>query len=153
MLFKKYPKVRTLHSPIDSRWSPPRVRWSPPRVRWSPPRVRWSPPRVRWTCGLQVDSRWIIFGREPCQIRVKIHLESTWLPPGLQMDYVDCVDSTPPHAYDAEKVDSTWILVDSTWTLVLKWLFWSIDNFLFWENLLFRAYIKSYDIIYSNNIR
>jgi hypothetical protein len=45
---------------------------------------------------------------------VKIHLESIWTPPGLQMDYVDCVDSTPPHAYDAEEVDSTWILVDST---------------------------------------
>jgi hypothetical protein len=38
---------------------------------------------------------------------VKIHLESTWTPPGLQIDYVDCVDSTPPHAYDTEEVDST----------------------------------------------
>jgi hypothetical protein len=34
----------------------------------------------------QVDSRWIIFGRELCQIMVKIHLESIWTLPGLHMD-------------------------------------------------------------------
>jgi hypothetical protein len=38
---------------------------------------------------------------------VKIYLESTWTPPGLQIDYVDCVDSTPPYVYDVEEVDST----------------------------------------------
>ena len=47
----------------------------------------------------------------------KIHLEFTWS--RLQMDNVDCVDSTPSHdhAHIAEEVNSTWIWVNSTlWT-------------------------------------
>ena len=70
------PEKRTLHSPIDSRWTP-----------------------LDFTCpsGVQVDSRWICFGREPCQILAKIHLDSRWSPIGLQLDQMDYMDSTPHH--------------------------------------------------------
>jgi hypothetical protein len=68
----------------------------------------------------QVDFRWTPGGLSLAESPAKLWSKSTWTPPGLQMDYMDCVDSTPPHAYDPEEVDSTWILADSTWTLVLK---------------------------------
>ena len=51
---------RTLHSPIDS--------WS-------------FHLESTWTHGVHLESRWNLFGREPSQIFVYFHLDSTWIPP------------------------------------------------------------------------
>jgi hypothetical protein len=82
---------RTLHSPIDSRW---------------------NPVDSTWTYGLQVDSRWIFFGRELCQIMAKFHLESTWTPDGPQKFQVDSMDSTP----HAPNIGSQWTPPGFWWT-------------------------------------
>ena len=59
---------RTLHSPIDS--------WS-------------FHLESTWTHGVHLESRWNLFGREPSQIFVYLHLDSTWIPDGLHGLHVE----------------------------------------------------------------
>ena len=108
-------KQRTLHSPIDSRWTP-----------------------LDSTCpsGVQVECRWICFGREPCQILAKIHLDSRWSPIGLQMDHMDYMDPTSHHPTISAPPGFWW--TPHGLHLIFGWF---INNFLFWE-----IYIQSHII-------
>ena len=63
--------------------------------------------------GIHLDSRWNLFGREPSQIFVYFHLDSTWIPDGLHGLHVESMDSTPFHI----TLHSIFHLsMDSTWT-------------------------------------
>ena len=83
---------RTLHSPIDS--------WS-------------FHLESTWTHGVHLESRWNLFGREPSQIFVYFHLDSTWIPDGLHGLHMESMDSTPfhitLHSIFHLSMDSTWI--------------------------------------------